>query len=326
MLKAWGPALVGLASTVVLGAVFFVGPHLATHAPAAAPPAAAQGFLQARARRLRVGTSALPTAAGPTTAGPSEQPRAPEFLYIQPPHTATGAVHQQLWRDVPQTQDTRINLLPRHGLYRGEHAGPAARAWARKVAANRHVSAAQFVNHLGQREWDRLVTFSFVRSPFERVLSAAAWLGVVDGGVAKRNRTAEQNVAAFRRWAASGRQAEAQLAYLTPLCDMLLRDGQLLVDYVGRVPSLQHDYDTVCQTLLHVRPSNFSTGHCIRGCPKDAESRTVDSSALNQAQHHAMSWRAFYDRRTWDWVAGLYACDLQHWYPDLRFEPVPTER
>ena len=265
------------------------------------------------------------------------------FAYVQPAHTGTATVLARLRLDagLPRTLEeaaaaeaARQQAYPNLLFYNGFYTGPADEApraalvqRLRATAVDRHRTVQSFVALLGEAEWDELVTFSFVRSPFERVLSAFAWTRVVQGTQeGLYNMTQAEYTAAFRAWMRSA-AIEGDLAYLRSQCDALRKaDGSLGVDFVGRTARLQHDYDRVCREQLHLVPGVFNKTHCVRSCPRPGE-RDLLGERPERAAAAKVPWQLYYDRFTWDFVVRKYACDIETWFPHLRRfrakEPLP---
>ena len=119
-----------------------------------------------------------------------------------------------------------------------------------------HLSAAEYVEDgfVSAEEFSDLFTFSFVRNPYERLVSEYLY----------RNYFSHRNFRDFvlHRMPAPGWNDDYR--HVMPQYDMLHdSNGRLLVDFVGRFERLQQDFDEVCQRLgiddselPHRNPSN----------------------------------------------------------------------
>lgn len=165
-----------------------------------------------------------------------------------------------------------------------------------------HLSAGEYVacGHLSQPEYDSLYTFSFVRNPWQRIVSEYLY----------RNYFQHRSFADFvlNKLPRPGR--DDKYRHVMPQYDMLHdRDGRLLVDFVGRFENLQGDFDNVCarlgiaeSTLPHRNPSDKASRNLRRRI------RNIVWFNGENARRH---WRDYYDERTRAAVAELYGRDIE---------------
>jgi hypothetical protein len=171
--------------------------------------------------------------------------------------------------------------------------------------------------------------FSFVANPFRRMLSAAAWAKIIDGGKVQHNRTQAENVRNFRRWIAdcawvdkkvggvgsNGAAAGIAATSCTPpehlvsqkeMFDQFERKGAP-VRFVGRTANLSRDLQEVLHVLGYNVSVRMSHVHCVANCP--STQRMVSRDALEQSiQGRAqIQW---YDHAAAQRVLELYARDF----------------
>lgn len=112
-----------------------------------------------------------------------------------------------------------------------------------------HCTALEKVALYGRAEWDRRFTFTFIRNPWEKVLSHYYFRVMT-------NQTGlKTNTIPFREWVLEAYGEKNPRYYDKPkmfmaqtawLCD---EEGVLLVDFVGRFENLAHDFRLVCEKL-----------------------------------------------------------------------------
>jgi len=169
------------------------------------------------------------------------------------------------------TQSIRAALRPHLGSDDWEQAdwGLDARLPIPEIAAieHGHVSVAEMQPWLGDRVWSSYFKFSFVRNPWERFISCAFF----------KNRTRPFFLAHPRRYAKlilDSPRTMAGLFYRPQATFLSDAGGRLAVDHVGRLESLQQDFDHVCRqvglplsALAHLNQSH----HGPPGCYYDDE-------------------------------------------------------
>jgi hypothetical protein len=105
-----------------------------------------------------------------------------------------------------------------------------------------HLKASEYVScgHVSQQLFDSYFKFSFVRNPWDRIVSIYKYLGFTE-------------VMPFKQFLQTdfkgGEQWEPQL-FVQPQYDFLFdENGKQLVDYIGRFEELQSGFDHVCGEL-----------------------------------------------------------------------------
>ncbi len=161
-----------------------------------------------------------------------------------------------------------------------------------------HYWAAKAIEEIGQEEWDERFTFTFVRNPFDRVVSQYHFqLQKTPHVLYKHLQGAideDEYPMDFKVW--------VQIVYgeiapiledlhwgLRPQTDWFMDGDKKLVDYVGRFEKLQNDFAFVCNCIGF--PPNTKLPH-------------------HKKSEHA-KWWTYYDDATMDVVAEYFARDMQ---------------
>ena len=165
-----------------------------------------------------------------------------------------------------------------------------------------HLSAWEYVNDgfIEREEFDGLFRFSFVRNPFERIVSEYRY----------RNYFHHRSFRDFVLHKLPEPGWDDKYRHVMPQYDMLHDpDGRLMVDYVGRFETLQRDFDEVCKRL---GIENSSLPHRN---PSDKKSRNLKRKVRNalflNGEGRKKHWTEFYDQRTLDAVTRLYEKDIE---------------
>lgn len=261
-------------------------------------------------------------------------PRA--FLYIQPPHTATATVKEWLQHDVPETKDAGLLLQG------GKLVSPEWRGLSRHenwIARGLPLPKDLF-------------TFSFLRSPFQRVVSAASYIGgnpppehlpncsarayllsvhrrryCFRGLYLGRHDGPGLNASLFRQWCVDKRFLN-DTRYLGTLSSYLTaKDSRLAVDWVGLASNLEAGYNAVCQEI-GARPHPSSLYHCLASCHLQNATSASPLPALppsptlaSPRREEALWWLDLFDKPSWQAVARTFATDLVRFAPMWQTEP-----
>lgn len=107
-----------------------------------------------------------------------------------------------------------------------------------------HLEARYIRMNVGAEAWDRCFTFSVIRNPWDRLVSAYAWYGML--GDPKRRR---QSVEGFHAWVHNKRPMQSQW-------DMLRNEEgtEVLPKFLARFERYQEDFYEVCRRIGVVRP------------------------------------------------------------------------
>ena len=159
------------------------------------------------------------------------------FAFIHIPRTGGNSVRETL---AQQLAVPVIRKSAAQGLQKrvSDLVSPAAKAWlAGKVQGTPlryyittagHPSAALL--RLTVKDFRSLRTFSFVRNPYERVVSGY------------KNATGSGEFTAD-----FGSYTEKCLRYIQPQVNFVSLNGKIIVDFVGRVERVQEDFDHICK-------------------------------------------------------------------------------
>ena len=175
------------------------------------------------------------------------------LIFVAIPKTGTTSLTRAL-RYLQQPQGEPLQLVKEQitGEYRKIHRldeiGDRKPGWAK------HLSALQIKYILGDDEFNRCLKFSVVRNPWARMVSRYFFTHVDSepSAAEKRRRGTSRNFQKldFESWIRlrwkrykKGRRVNSQLHKLTDL------DGQILVDHIGRLESVQDTLDWVTQEI-----------------------------------------------------------------------------
>ena len=215
-----------------------------------------------------------------------------QCLFVHVPKTAGQSI-EQFFMD-------RLGLdweVDREQVLLGDNEDPTR--GTEKLA---HLSATEYVEcgFIEREAFDSLFKFSFVRNPFERIVSEYRY----------RNYFQHRSFSDFVLNKLPKPGWDDKYRHVMPQYDLLYDpDGQLLVDYVGRFESLQRDFDEVCRRigiedsrLPHRNPSNKKS--------RNVKRRVRNALFLN-GENGKRHYTEFYDESTKDAVTRLYEKDIE---------------
>ncbi len=197
--------------------------------------------------------------------------------------------HKTILVHVPKTAGTSMEYVlgmhgPVHDVGMRQGAGRSVRSEHNLFGSDRqHYTALQLRQKLGKTLFEQYFVFAFVRNPWARVVSDAAW---ANGASLKKKEPLTQ--ANFEHYVQRLQRMNInQRSHTRPqyryVCD---RDGKSIVDFVGHYEKLDEDWAQVCARL-----------NIQKALPQRM-----------QSTHHA--YRQYYTPQTRAIVARLYAKDI----------------
>lgn len=165
-----------------------------------------------------------------------------------------------------------------------------------------HLSAAEYTHcgYIEAVEFDRLFKFSFVRNPWERIVSEYRY----------RNYFHHRSFRDFLRYRLPAPGWDDRYRHIMPQYDMLHdQDGKLLVDFLGRFETLAQDFARVCKQL------GMDCSELPHRNPSDKRSRNLKRTLRNwlyfNGENSKENYLEFYDDETASIVGKLYQKDLE---------------
>lgn len=164
-----------------------------------------------------------------------------------------------------------------------------------------HLSASEYVDcgYLPQQEFSAYFKFSFVRNPWSRILSEYRY----------RNYFHHLSFRDFVLNKLPRPGWDDQYRHVMPQYDMLHdRQGNLLVDFVGRFETLQQDFDKVCERLGIV---DSRLPHRNRSDKKSRDlKRKLRNFLFMNGENRFQNMAEFYDDETREAVTEYYRKDI----------------
>jgi len=130
-----------------------------------------------------------------------------------------------------------------------------------KFEGMKHITAQNMKDIVGNKIWSSYFTFSFVRNPWDRILSAYL----------KRRKDANRivrstwpnskllfNISVMIKYGIMGTKSKRQTDYITN------DEGEIIVDFIGRFENLEKDFERVCSKIgvsASLGTNNDSTSH-----------------------------------------------------------------
>jgi hypothetical protein len=155
-----------------------------------------------------------------------------------------------------------------------------------------HSKAHQYVENkwMTPAQFDEYFKFTFVRNPWDRLVSFYRYLGF-------------DRRCSFSRFVQKHlpREYEKKSWFMCPQVEYIYRpDGRLLVDFVGRFEALAQDFAAVCERM----------GIADTQLPHINHSRKSASGLMRWFRRRHLSYREMYDTRSRQLVAKLYEADV----------------
>ena len=155
-----------------------------------------------------------------------------QFIFFAVPKTGTHSVRQALRPQLGDADEEQVGLFVERWFKQPE---------LREIGHG-HVSARQLKPILGDAVFNRYFKFAFVRNPWDRFVSYCAF-------ISRKTGRFESDPHAFMRVMIDSPPPLQHLLYQPQnelLCD---ENGQLAMDFVGRVEHMQRDIDVICTRL-----------------------------------------------------------------------------
>jgi hypothetical protein len=152
-------------------------------------------------------------------------------IFIHVPKAAGQSVEQVFLNLVGLTWQTRSHLLMRYN--------PDPELGPRRLA---HLTASEYVScgHLTEAEFYSFYKFSFVRNPWDRIVSEYEYR--------QRRHKLDFKSFLFKRLPSPG-PSDGYRHILSQHCFLYDENEKQLVDFIGRFENLQSDFDLVCRHL-----------------------------------------------------------------------------
>ena len=226
--------------------------------------------------------------------------------------------------DAPQPQPPRRPLLPegpcvatspsgiRFIFLQPEHSGtdPVIRYLTDRL----NVSTCGHEHKLKAAPPDVTYAFAFVRNPFQRILSNAAFRGVISGRIAQgdrgQKRRWEREVASFRRWV-----AKMEAKGKRPIQDTAsLFERAPMLRFVGRTATLARDLKLVLERLSYGPFPGEKLRlpmHCVSSCASVAAGLKRWEAASGDVDPEAKKRVRWYDTNSTRFVLKYYGDDFR---------------
>lgn len=157
--------------------------------------------------------------------------------------------------------------------------------------SGKHDPAAKLRQNLGELIWGKYFKFTFVRNPWDRMVSYYHWRLRNQENVDVQGRT-------FKDWLRFLHAGDSQKLNLNgsfqygikSQFEMLAIEEEITVDFVGRFENLQQDFEQICQRLA-IEPKVLP-----------------HKNAINRNRHYTQ----FYDEESRILIEDLYHRDIEY--------------
>ncbi|MDO6564785.1 sulfotransferase family 2 domain-containing protein [Amphritea sp. 1_MG-2023] len=214
-------------------------------------------------------------------------------IFIHIPKTAGQSVEQLFIDDEGLTKDTKYQLLL--GINPDPEKGPE------RIS---HLKACEYkqLGYVSEAEYENLFKFSFVRNPWERIVSEYRyrhfWKQFSFRDFVLSHLPEEDSYCDYSR-------------HIIPQSDYLYDEsGKLIVDYVGRFETLQDDFYKICQAIGF---DNNVIPHINKSGLKKFRHKIKRQIGLTKSfQKDFKDYRAFFDDDTASIVENMYRKDIEN--------------
>ncbi len=218
-------------------------------------------------------------------------------LFVHIPKTAGQSVEHVFLRLLGLTWETRAPLLLRGND--DPRLGPPRLA---------HLTAAEYVScgHLTPAEFASYFKFSFVRNPWDRIVSGFKY--------GRHPVTIDFKTYLFKRLPSPGWSESYR--HIIPQHDFLYDEaGRLLVDFVGRFERLQADFEAICSRAgIPPTPLPHANRSLEKARPRSFRElrRWVRRAIWSREKAHTFPhYTEYYDDESREYVGHLYRKDVQ---------------
>lgn len=142
----------------------------------------------------------------------------------------------------------------------------------------KHFTIPQYIKEYGSEIWNNYFTFSFVRNPWDRLIS---WIKYRD----KRHNLYEGKINSC----IIKKEIDVDIISTSTYFNILSLDTDGVIDYIGRFENLQQDFNIVCDKI---------------GIPQQ--------QLLHVNKTHHKHYTEYYDDETREIVAERYAKDIEY--------------
>ena len=194
-----------------------------------------------------------------------------KFIFVAIPKTGTHSVREALRPHFGPDDEEQARLFIEKKLNNAELA----------ALGHGHIGLSTLRQHMDPAQFDSYFKFAFVRNPFDRFVSFCAFF-------TKNNGLFERDPKSAMRHFLFAAPPMNNIVFQPQNTFVANAQGELLSDFIGRVETMQSDYDAICERL---------------GIPSEQLGRQ------NSSQHD--EYRSYYDQQLIDGVAKLYGRDLE---------------
>ena len=163
-------------------------------------------------------------------------------IFVHIPKTAGSSIERVLYPPLSR-KSLAISAMSDTNLFAG---------WNEEHKFWMHHATMQQINDLYEKDVSEYLKFSFVRNPYERAVSDWKFLR---GNSNKRWRSKTflkylNCDGHFKRMLSGEKNKSTRIDHIHRQCDFLYdKNGNLLVDFIGKFENLQTDFDIICDKI-----------------------------------------------------------------------------